>query len=169
MCDHVEDFPLNLLLSASVRLQMKILQYMYDFCSCYVGIDNGRTIYIKVNMALKTLLTMPVSTATPERTFSALRRTKTWLRNTMTQGRLSSLAMLHIHRDRKPDTDMIIRQFAGNADRRLALVFDNWVTNYWLPFWLVTFWLTLYWLTFSDLYNPLRSVLLHLKFALFCV
>ena len=34
-----------------------------------------------------------------ERTFSALRRMKTWLRATMTQARLDDLMLCHVHKD----------------------------------------------------------------------
>jgi len=40
-------------------------------------------IYPNINLLLKILCTLPVSTTTPERMFSALKRVKTYLRNTM--------------------------------------------------------------------------------------
>jgi hypothetical protein len=43
--------------------------------------------------------TMPVTSATAERSFSVLRRLKTYVRTTMNNDRLSSLALMHIHRD----------------------------------------------------------------------
>ena len=53
------------------------------------------------NVALITLLTYPVSTCTAERSFSGMKRLQTPLRRTMTDERLSSLAILHIqkHKD----------------------------------------------------------------------
>ena len=50
------------------------------------------------NVALITLLTYPVSTCTAERSFSGMKRLQTPLRRTMTDERLSSLAILHIHK-----------------------------------------------------------------------
>jgi hypothetical protein len=44
-------------------------------------------------------LTRGVSTVTAERSFSSLRRIKTYLRSTMSQDRLSNLALFHIERD----------------------------------------------------------------------
>lgn len=49
---------------------------------------------------VRLLLTLPASSATAERSFSALRRLKTWLRATMGQARLSSVAVCHVHRER---------------------------------------------------------------------
>ncbi|KAJ4432078.1 hypothetical protein ANN_20692 [Periplaneta americana] len=48
---------------------------------------------------LKILLTLPVSTSTSERSFSTLKRLKSYLRNTMGNDRLNGLALLNIHRD----------------------------------------------------------------------
>lgn len=47
----------------------------------------------------QTALTLGTSTATVERSFSSLRRIHTYLRSTMTQGRLDDLAILSIERD----------------------------------------------------------------------
>ena len=48
---------------------------------------------------VRLLLTVPVSTCTAERSFSALRRLKTYLRSIMSQERLNHCAIMHIHRD----------------------------------------------------------------------
>lgn len=52
-----------------------------------------------IKVLLQLLCTLPVTTSTAERTFSALRRLKTYLRSTMTEERLNGLALLHIHQD----------------------------------------------------------------------
>ena len=41
--------------------------------------------YPNIHLLLKILCTLPVSTTTPERMFSALKRVKTYLRNTMSE------------------------------------------------------------------------------------
>ena len=51
--------------------------------------------YPGVYVAVIILLTYPVSTCTAERSFSSMKRLKTLLWSTMTDGRLSSLAILH--------------------------------------------------------------------------
>ena len=48
--------------------------------------------------ALKIFAVLPVSSCEAERSFSLLRRLKTYLRNTMGQERLSSLTLMHIER-----------------------------------------------------------------------
>lgn len=48
--------------------------------------------------ALKILIALPCTTCTVERSFSSLRRLKTWLRSTMSENRLNGLAMMSVHR-----------------------------------------------------------------------
>lgn len=48
--------------------------------------------------ALLILLAQPCTTSTVERSFSSLRRIKTWLRSTMGEDRLIGLAMMSVHR-----------------------------------------------------------------------
>ena len=57
------------------------------------------TLYRNVNTILTILLTMPMSTATPERSFSTMRRVKTYLRATMKTEQLSALALMHAYKD----------------------------------------------------------------------
>jgi len=58
---------------------------------------------------------------TAERSFRSMKRLKTPLRITMADGRLSSIAILHIHKHKDVDTDDVITKFALLKGRRLAL------------------------------------------------
>ena len=53
----------------------------------------------EVYKVLKLYLTIPVTTASAERNFSALKRVKTYLRNSMTQSWLNHCMLLHIHKE----------------------------------------------------------------------
>jgi len=44
-------------------------------------------------------LTIPISSATCERSFSAMRKIKTWLRTSMLQDRFTDLSLLYIEKD----------------------------------------------------------------------
>uniref|UniRef100_A0A8C6T8V9 Zinc finger MYM-type protein 1 n=1 Tax=Neogobius melanostomus TaxID=47308 RepID=A0A8C6T8V9_9GOBI len=72
----------------------------------------------------QTALTIPVSSCTCERSFSALRRLHTWLRRTMGQERLTHLALMSIERHAlyNSDHNQIIDQFAQLKPRRYTLV-----------------------------------------------
>ncbi|XP_055308009.1 uncharacterized protein LOC129572116 [Sitodiplosis mosellana] len=71
-------------------------------------------------IAYKILLTLPVSVATGERTFSKLKLTKTYLRSTMLQERLSNLAIISIEQDvaKTLNYDQIIDEFAHLKARK---------------------------------------------------
>jgi len=67
---------------------------------------------------LKILAIIPVSTATAERSFSTLRRPKTYLRNTTSESRLVALALLAIHRDIDIPDDILLDKFANRGKER---------------------------------------------------
>jgi hypothetical protein len=56
--------------------------------------------------------------ATAERSFSVLRRLKTYVRSTMNNDRFSSLALIHIHRDFSVDLDKVMEKFVSAKTRR---------------------------------------------------
>ncbi|VEN51205.1 unnamed protein product [Callosobruchus maculatus] len=72
--------------------------------------------------ALKILITLPFTTCTIERSFSSLRRMKTWLRSTMVESRLNGLAMMSVHRKYVTDNladfnNKVVEHFARNPRR----------------------------------------------------
>ncbi len=71
-----------------------------------------------LNTIFRVLLTMPVTTSTCERSFSTLRRIKDWLRNRMTDERLTSLSLLHIHKDITVSTKKCVEDL-DNGKRRI--------------------------------------------------
>ncbi|ESN97057.1 hypothetical protein HELRODRAFT_153381, partial [Helobdella robusta] len=52
-----------------------------------------------VKALLRILATLPVSTATAERSFSSMKRIKPYLRNSTSEKRLNGLALLSIHKE----------------------------------------------------------------------
>ena len=54
--------------------------------------------YSEVIKVAKLILVMPATNALSERSFSALRRIKTWLRTTTNQVRLNNYMTLHVHK-----------------------------------------------------------------------
>ena len=57
------------------------------------------------------LATPPITTATNERSFSALKYLKTYLRNATKEVRLNGLALLCVHRDISLDFEQDIAEF----------------------------------------------------------
>ena len=68
----------------------------------------NRGLYPVIYNIISILLTMPVSSATSERSFSPTRRMKFYLRSTVGDERLSNLSLMHIHRHVQIDLDMIL-------------------------------------------------------------
>ena len=68
-----------------------------------------------------TLLTYSVSTCAAERRFNGMMRLKTPLRSTMSEERLSSLAILDIHKHKNVDIDNVVSEFSPRKGRRLTL------------------------------------------------
>ena len=66
---------------------------------------------------------LPVTTCETERSNSQLKLLKTYLRSTITEKRLSSLALIKIHRDIVVDLDFgkLVVDFANKHPRRMAL------------------------------------------------
>lgn len=79
-----------------------------------------------IHTALCIALATPATTCTMERSFSTLRRVKTWLRSTMSDDRLSGLCMMSVHRQRvwnnKAFISKVIDRFGQNP-RRVKLLF----------------------------------------------
>ena len=61
--------------------------------------DMERAFFPQVFEFMKILLACPVSSSTAERSFSALRRLKTWLRNSLSQERLTHNIIAMTHKD----------------------------------------------------------------------
>ena len=80
--------------------------------------------YPNLLLIMQLAMTLPVSSATCERSFSAMRRVKNYMRSTMLQDRFSALASLHIESDmaRKIDIKQLINEFARSSARRIQLV-----------------------------------------------
>ena len=80
-------------------------------------------LYSTIGRMLLTLLTMPVSTAAFERSFSAMRRIKTYLRSTMKNERLSSIGILHIHWSKRVNIEGIVDELVGSCQQEIDFRF----------------------------------------------
>ena len=84
-----------------------------------------RAIYSEVVTLVRIFLVIPATNATSERTFSALRKIKTYLRSTMAQARHNHLMTLQVHKDRTNAlglTEMTNKFAAGNENVDVYLV-----------------------------------------------
>ena len=69
------------------------------------------------------LLVMPATNAVSERSASALRRVKSYLRTTMSDTRLNNLLVLHVHKDRCDSLGLedCLNEFVCGSEHRLSL------------------------------------------------
>lgn len=88
----------------------------------YLVTNSFDEIFPNLVVALRILLTLPVSVASAERSFSKLKLIKTYLRSTMSQERLSGLAIISIEHEvsRSLDYMKIIDDFASKKVRKVS-------------------------------------------------
>ena len=91
-----EDSISSELLTASTLLQ-KVSPPLTSMHHVYSHLYEVKECFPLLLETIQIAMTIGVTTATAERTFSSLKRLKTYLRSTMSQERLNHLALLHIH------------------------------------------------------------------------
>ena len=78
---------------------------------------------------LSSILTLPVGSVCCERSFSSLRRLKTWERSTMGQERLCGLALLHIHKDKVDSTEgfneRVLKRWDATGHRKIGKLWNK--------------------------------------------
>ena len=90
----------------------KSLAFTLPRCSSY---------FANIQILLRILCTLPVTSCSSERSFSALKQIKSDIRSTMTNQCLTSLTLLHVHHDIPVDISKAIDDFAMKYPRRLRL------------------------------------------------
>ena len=103
--------------SLSSELQLKdVLPFLIEK-QMAPGLPNLSILY-------KLYLTLPVTSATAERSFSRLEIIKNYLRSTMANNRLSGLALISIERDLAENIDFesTINRFASMKSRRKQFI-----------------------------------------------
>ena len=84
--------------------------------------DVFRQMLPTVHLLIRLYLTIPVNSASPERTFSALNHVLTYTRSTMTESRLNNCLLLHVHKNLTDELDLILilvaKQFIHNDERK---------------------------------------------------
>ncbi|KAI6647735.1 52 kDa repressor of the inhibitor of the protein kinase-like [Oopsacas minuta] len=79
-------------------------------------------IFTKLKIILQIAVTLPITTCSAERSFSAMKILKSYIRSTMTDDRLTGLALMYIHKDIPLDVVKIINTFAISGDHRMNFV-----------------------------------------------
>ena len=110
---------LTLLRSYTANWQFISVQELADFVTELN--PQTRIMFRQVTRTIEFCFSLPVSAAVSERSFSALKRLKTWLRSTMTQKRLTHTSLMHVHQEILDSLDvarLISTFFSTTAERR---------------------------------------------------
>jgi hypothetical protein len=118
----------------SLRIQIEMFRSRYEVRSLSDAqhvlqeiVPEVRALFPAVEQLVKLMLIIPVSSCTAERSFSSLRRLKTWMRSTMSQQRLNAVSLCNVHRDILDNLDInqLACFFSQQSDIRRGL-FGNW-------------------------------------------
>ena len=110
--------------SSTTIKEVTKIQTICDVLNDQPGVKNLLT---EVHKLLRIYYTIPVTTTSAERSFSALKRIKTYLRNSMTQQRLNHCMLLHVHRKETDELDLtdLGREFVTRKNDRRKEFFGN--------------------------------------------
>lgn len=90
----------------------------FEDCLNYFILQDLSNSFENFYKLFKLFLSIPMSSASSERSFSSLRHLKTYTRNSIGQERLKGLALLHIEKKFEPKFDIIIDQFNAQSTIR---------------------------------------------------
>ena len=108
--------------SHSLRIQLQLFHYDMQRTGIRILISDIIKYFNELSKP-QTMLMCEVSTLlqiVSERSFSAMKRVQTYLRSTMTESRLNDLMLLHIHKDRCDNLDLVrvSNLFAATQNRQ---------------------------------------------------
>ena len=91
-----------------------------SICDAMNAQNSFKSILSEVHKLLRLYYTIPITSATSERTFSVLRRLLTYIRSTMTEKRLNNCLILHVHKDLTDNVNLtdIAKEFVFSNDDR---------------------------------------------------
>ena len=84
-------------------------------------IECDKDLFPNIYILLKIACTLPVTSCECERNASTRWRLRNFMRAGMTENRLTSLALMHIHYNKDVDLDMVVDIFAKSHPRKLQL------------------------------------------------
>lgn len=101
-------------------IPVKQVTNIRTICQSMQEVPGAKDLCTEVHRLIQLFLTIPVTTATSERTFSAMRRLKNYLRSSMTQERLNHVLLLHCHKSRTDNINLnsVASNFIAVNERR---------------------------------------------------
>lgn len=118
--NHISDIEGEDLFNELQLLQKHLQEDLHDTTSAILNFLKRANCYPTTCLAYRILLTIPITVASAERSFSKLKILKSYLRSTMSQERLNALAVISIEKEflEKLDYESLIDDFASKNARR---------------------------------------------------
>ena len=116
-----QQLPLSVNLVQQALPDVKKVTSVRTICEAMNTQSVYKSMLFEIHNLLRLYLTIPVTSATSERSFSALRRVLTYLRSSMIEEKLNNYIVLHIHKHLTDSCDLveIAKEFvAANDERR---------------------------------------------------
>jgi hypothetical protein len=100
--------------SQRAKKRVSVISKIFFEESCVIS-------FPELEKLIRIYLTIPVTSVTAERTFSAMKRIKTHLRNTMGQERLSSLSLIQVEKEltKSIKLESVIDKFGSMSNRKM--------------------------------------------------
>ncbi len=129
--DFVLKFYANDLASSPLKTQLQLFTTsmsayeqptLFDIVDLFKSMSPAqRNSMSEICTLLRLIQVVPATNAVSERSASALRRVKSYLRSTMSQSRLNNLMLLHVHKHRTDNLDLKIcsNEFIAGNDHRM--------------------------------------------------
>ena len=93
-----------------------------------------KTMLSEIHNMLQLYLTIPITSATSERTFSALKHVFTYLRSSMSEKRLNNCVLSHVHKELLDGLDLIqiAKEFVLANDEHIKYFgsFNSYIASY---------------------------------------
>jgi hypothetical protein len=114
----------------SLEVELRMFRHQFQYRSVSEAQEcmqkmapDVQLLFSQVKELLILLLVCPASSASAERSFSQLRKLKTWLRSTMGQSRLNCLSVCHTHQEYLDEIDLVAvaKVFVARNDYRQNL------------------------------------------------
>ncbi len=101
--------------------EVRLVTSVDTICSA-MNKNNGvlKDMLPSVHKLLRLMCTIPITSATSERTFSTMKRINTYLRSSMTEKRLNNCLLLNAHKELTENLDLILiaKEFVEKLDER---------------------------------------------------
>ena len=121
LVEQLAELPVMLkLYNAECVLPIKKVTKLSTLCEIFNHRESTKECLSEVHKVLTFYMSIPISSATAERSFSVMRRIKSWLRSTMSENSLNNKMFATIHKDRidAVDSERVAKVFVASSEQR---------------------------------------------------